>query len=225
MEEWIYVIIYVCAIVLICAVGIFVFVKKSKRDKNRLNELKKQDKLADVKLTTTDQTAEILPNEKENLTQSEKTEDMFEDFSLDGEEKKQKNESSSSKNFFVNNVDFDDFGVEEDDEIPQGFEDDEDSLEEKYAEYEKFLKSNLEDVETDSDAEDFDEEEKLENQADNDSDELEDEDLKALADFDFNSLEGKNESEILELIKNLPPKAQQILMTDILRRKKYEDED
>ena len=54
---------------------------------------------------------------------------------------------------------------------------------------------------------------------------LEDDDLKALKNFDYDSLKDKDEEEIAEIIKKLPPKAQEILMSDILARRKFEDEE
>lgn len=46
----------------------------------------------------------------------------------------------------------------------------------------------------------------------------------SLDNFDFDTLAGKTESEIKELIKDLPPKAQEIILTDILARKNWDDE-
>ena len=50
-------------------------------------------------------------------------------------------------------------------------------------------------------------------------------DLDALADFDLDSLKGKSDEEIAELIKSLPPKAQELLMTDILGKKNFDDKE
>lgn len=48
--------------------------------------------------------------------------------------------------------------------------------------------------------------------------------LDAVANFDFNAVRGKTNGEILEMIKNLPPRAQEIILTDILARRMYDEE-
>lgn len=118
--------------------------------------------------------------------------------------------------------DFDDFG--------------DDDLNAKFAEYEKFLRENLnlddDDLDSDDDMiarqdKDANKDALQTNQGNLDGAEfgdLEDE-YAALSKFDFNSLRGKNPSEIKNIISSLPVKAQEILMTDILARKNYDDDD
>lgn len=97
---------------------------------------------------------------------------------------------------------------DEEDASEENSKDENADLDAKFAEYEKFLRENLgiDDDEVDDKT--------------NDEDEFDD-----FSDFDMNSLKGKSKSEIDDFIKNLSPKAKEILLSDILSRKNFDDDD
>ncbi len=220
-----YIAIYVCAIVLVVVLIVLFFVLRNKKDKRHLNDYKNSGienvdrimKEVDFhqsieKEQNTDQ-VEIV--NKEPVIDAE-----FEDFSLDEKKSKVSKQEVSAAD---NNTFFNPFVDETDD-----FEDDEDNgddnFDEKFAEYEKFLRESLR---YDSEEDELKNVTNRENSGNNDvEEELEGNDaLNALTDFDFDSLKGKSDDEIAELIKSLPPKAQELLMTDILGKKNFDDKE
>lgn len=221
-----YIAIYVCAIVLAVAMIVLFFVLRNKKDKKHLNDYKNS------KVENTDRIMKEadLPQNLEKVQEIHKVEitkegppkidATFEDFSLDGN----KNATSKSgkkaevriqdNNQYLSSVDDED-GNEE---MQINDDDDDDFFDEKFAEYEKFLRENLSSEEDDDDLED--DTSVIDFDTVDDSD-----DLDALADFDLDSLKGKSDEEIAELIKNLPPKAQELIMTDILGKKNFDDKE
>lgn len=221
-----YIAIYVCAIVLAVAMIVLFFVLRNKKDKKHLNDYKNS------KVENTDRIMKEadLPQNLEKVQEIHKVEitkevppkidATFEDFSLDGN----KNATSKSgkkaevriqdNNQFLSSVDDED----ENEEMQINDDDDDDFFDEKFAEYEKFLRENLSSEEDDDDLED--DTSVIDFDTVDDSD-----DLDALADFDLDSLKGKSDEEIAELIKNLPPKAQELLMIDILGKKNFDDKE
>lgn len=200
-----YIAIYSIGIVLVCTGIVLFFVLKHRRDKKILHKLKTEEKDTASKdgivETTLEKELSDKPIEKEMPSTIEEN-PVFEDFSLDFESMKDmKTEKEFPKRDFVNPFDFEDDEEEVD-------EDDDDFMDEKFAEYENFLKKNI-DFEDDDDW----------------TNEEEDDDLNAVKNFDFESIKGKDESEIREIIKSLPPKAQEILLGDILARKNFDDKE
>lgn len=245
LEGEMYIAIYVTAIVLVCVGAITFFLVKEKKNKKLAEKLKKQAKNEaalnsggaagdenSVSKTDREFSDDALPQNQAGL----------EDFSLQFEKEEKKPKPSFDLNPFKldngftgetdnHNDESDDLDFEDD-----GFdsENDDDDLDKKFKEYEEFLKRNL-DLDDELDDEDFLKDAKFEG---NENDEKiapapklsrpnrpENNDLRALQNFDYDSLKGKSEEEIAELIKNLPPRAKEILMSDILARRKFEDEE
>lgn len=258
--NWWVVLLYVLAIILLGAGVILFFVFKSRKDRQRLEKLKKQDKfdankLENVRLGNGTQIFEKQENPTKNLEDSlniknetindNKTKEndvVLEDFSLGREKVEEKKSLEHAKNFRRNAINFDDLTFSstklskaddndkedfsedfEDEELPLDFDEEDDD---RFLNYENFLKKQIEKSENfessfDVDDSDFEDDEdasfgKIDNEMD--------EDLDALQDFDFSALEGKSQGQIDEIIKSLPPKAQEILMADILGRKDEDNE-
>ena len=170
----------------------------------------------------------------------------LEDFSLQFENEKKKPKPSFDLNPFNldggftghagksenDEVDFDDFDLD-DENFGQNDDGNDDDLDKKFKEYEEFLRRNL-----DLDDEDLEDDDFLKDVEGNENDDKvapaptfnnskspSAADMRALQNFDYDSLRGKSEEEIAEIIKSLPPKAQEILMSDILARRNFEDEE
>lgn len=97
---------------------------------------------------------------------------------------------------------------DEEESVEEDSKDENSDLNEKFAEYEKFLRENLGIDDDEAEHKPIDE------------DEFDD-----FSDFDFDSLKGKSKSEIDEIIKKLSPRAKEILLSDILARKNFDDDD
>ena len=221
-----YIAIYVCAIILVFAMIVLFFVLRNKKDKKHLNDYKNSKAENVDRIMKEVDLSQNLEKVKEidrvEIAKDEpKVDATFEDFSLDGKKNAtSKPEKKAEVGVQDNNTFFNPFVDDEDEneETQYNDEDDDDFFDEKFAEYEKFLRENLsfeendDKVEDDTTVIDFD--------TVDDSD-----DLDALADFDLDSLKGKSDEEIAELIKSLPPKAQELLMTDILGKQNFDDKE
>ena len=203
-----FVAIYLAVIVLVALAIVLFFVLKNKKDKKRLNSKLKENQTAVETLEAN--AAEIEPLQSEESVETKEEPEQvaeFEEFSLDSEEKtgvKLHNKYSLRRTKPINPFDLED--EEEIEEDEENFDEEDENLNNRFEEYRKFLDQNF----------DFDDEEELE-QNENE--------LDALADFDFDSLKGKSEVEIAEIIKDLPPKAQELLMADILARKNFDEKE
>ncbi|MDE6583347.1 MAG: hypothetical protein K2K31_01690 [Clostridia bacterium] len=218
METWLYII-----VICIVFVGIISFFTiKNNKQKKRIEKYKNDRNVygGDVnfqQLVTDTYTGEaVTVNDYENDADS-----SFEYFSLD----------EPQEEVDVNNI-------EEDEDDDNAF------LDAKFAEYEKYLRENMNF--------DDDEEDNFEN---NDNvvgmpvvdDGLDDFDLDKIVEelddgsaktfpksrneiykeygFDINSLKGKTPEEIAEIVKGLPSNIQEMVLTDILSRKNFDDEE
>ncbi len=204
-----YIAIYVSVIVFLCICAIVFFVvrdKKIKKKQQILLEKELKNQQDEGKQTEQTEVQEIKPQKIDDAN--------FEDYTLQIEEPAAVKPPSS--------IDLNPFQTYADEE--ESDEQDDDDVDNKFKEYEDFLRNKL-NIDDDFDEDESDMRDFLDQvKKDTDSEESQD-DLEALKNFDYNSLKGKNEEEIVEIIKSLPPKAQQILMTDILARKNFDDED
>ncbi len=199
-----YIAIYLVVIFCFCALAIAIFFYFRNKEKRKLEEINNGKKSKSVEKTEPQlQTESDLGVEfttDEELSKTKPTvQAEFEDFTLDlGEEK-----------------------IEKSDPQTVNLENKRSSLEDKFAEYERFLQRHMgrkyeESGELDTgniSQDDFDEFDEFDDEPNNVSE------LDALANFDFDMLKNKSESEIDEIISRLPEKAQQILREDILGRR------
>lgn len=224
-----YIAIYVSSIVFFFAgaIGIFVFCdfknKKIAKKLRQKNDEKNQTSLQENLNETSEETLANIEQKSKDLQNG------LEDFQLEFEKKEPR---KSKRNFNLN-------PFSSGNDLKENNEEKDDELDKKINEYEDFLKRNL-----DLDDNDLDEDEMLsepyifDDFPTENTENLEnyppkvsqknydfDDDLKSFQKFDYNSLKGKSEDEIEEIIKNLPPKVQEILMSDILARRKYDDEE
>lgn len=206
-----YTIIYVCAIVLAVVGIVLFFFLRRKKDKKHLDNYKKsrQDQIGEVIKNEQTQLAiqEKIKKEPENKN---KVKVEFEDFSLDG---KPVEKQSNNKTFQNGDLEEEFIPFKSENEIDDIDESDEEFFDQKFAEYEKFLKENLDSEDDVDDEENYYEEEDNNNELD------------ALINFDYSSLNGKSDEEIAEIIKLLPPKAQEILINDILGKKDFDNKE
>lgn len=244
-----YIAIYISAIVVFVGIALWVFWAKQKKDKKRLAGLKdgfpmqpledglplteekqsqenvlvskNEKEFADAKKEHSHAKKEINlgENVQENVPKNSHVgaeEAQFEDFSLDAEEKQ-----SQTKNKFATIggkkfdklFDFDDEIDDFDDDFPKVNDDDKLS-EDEMAKYEKSLRDSLK-FDMDEEFEKFNRRKmpSFENSSP----------FSGMGDFDVEKLRGKSEAEIMDMIKEFPPKAQEIILTDILARKSWED--
>ena len=211
-----YIALYCVVIVVFCALVVTFFVVrdlKHKKNYKKLNENKEMQPSNDVMLGKETEPDFIGGTEL-------KKEVEFEDYNFeDGNETVKR---GTTKPLRINPFGFDEGA------------DDESELDDKFEEYEKFLRQSLDLDEDDNqkdkkDEEDDDKkfeeyEEFLRRNLDIDDKQNDTSDIDALANFDFNSLRGKSETEIDEILRTLPPKARELLMTDILAKKNYDEE-
>lgn len=227
-----YTAIYCVAIVLFVGVLLFAFLCKEKKRKQK--SAKMQLGLSQTENLNTERSETLSNDEKitskeeilktESAQENEKNENsgsvdaVMEDFSLDGEKKESANKKFATvgKNFQKNIFDFEenfskDFDIFDDD---NGIDDDE------IAKYEQTLRESLKfDID-----DEFDKFQKKQEEGLFASDPFfAKNDFQNMPDFDFCKFKGKSQSEVLEMIKNFPPKAQEIILTDILNRKNWED--
>ncbi len=218
-----YVAIYCVVIAVVCALAVSIFVIVDKKDKKRAQQLRQ-----DAQGQKSEK--ESLPKHdlsvvKESLPIKAEADAKFEDFSLDNHQHQPRRAEAPLK---INPFDF------EDDEI--------DDIDHKFEEYEKFLRKSLELDDADeinqgevvAEPEDAEDAEAADADFDYDKflrsglgkkDVVVDSELDALTNFDYSSLRGKTDTEIREILDSLPPKARELLMTDILARKKFDDEE
>ena len=217
-----YIALYCVVIAVLCGLVVTYFVVRDVKHKKKYKELNK-DKDVDV------QHKSPLPSEKdepsvslENEVTEQKVEAEFEDFTLNGADEEIA-KRGTSRPLRINPFSFD----EEDDK--------EDDVDAKFAEYEKFLRQSLnlddqeekkkENAEEDDDKKFAEYEEFLRRNLDLNDEDNQKSDIDALAKFDFDSIRGKSRAEIDEILRTLPPKARELLMTDILARKNYDEEE
>lgn len=206
-----YIILYVCAIILVVVGIVLFFVLRRKKDKEHLDNYKKTRIEQAEKIIKNEETALSLPKEIEKMPEEKKKMDVvLEDFSLDGESVNKANGNKEAQN---NDLEESFVPFDSQEETNDFDESDEEFFDKKFAEYEKFLRENL-------DADDDDEEPQY-----NEDEEETNNELDALINFDYDSLKGKSDEEIAEIIKTLPPKAQEVLLNDILGKKNYDDKE
>lgn len=178
--------IYIIAIIIVALAACFAFflwiTKTNQKHKKVLSEL----------LSQTPKEPEV----KQDEIPKERIEKELENFSLKVEE-----EVKGPK---LNPFDIKDSKSEEND-------DDDFLMDEKFNEYEEFLRQHAKDFDNDE----FDETDEFD-EVDDTADELNN--------FDFNQIKGKNDEEIADILKNLSPKAQEIILSEILARRKYDEE-
>lgn len=242
-----YIAIYFVAIVLFCGCLLLFFFNSHKKQNQRLAKLQKEsavDVSSDIQKVAAEPLEKLDENQKANIAVAadkgeKQTKELadFEDFSLDDEKEKAKPKNSfatvGGKNF---NRLFD-FDEDEKDVDENDFLDDD-----EIARYEKTLRDSLK----------FDMNEELDNfnkmnaKFNNESDfasrmSFDDENfgMKSRFDggshfgmkssfnkvngFDFDSLKGKTQTEIEQMIKNLDPKLQEFILADVLARKNWEE--
>lgn len=223
---------YCAVILLFVGIAVTIFVVKLQKDKKRYKKLHESGEDGSqskpvVEEKPMDKFEEpVVQKEVQQQEIKQEVSAEFENFSLGGE-MEEKQDMPRRRPFQVN-------PFEEDDD-----EKDDEDVDDKFAEYERFLRENL-------DLDDEDEEENEKEEQDNEQTESDDKfseyeeflrknldldnhdddekDLRALRNFDYSSIKGKSESEIRQIIQKLPPKAQEILLTDILARKNWDDE-
>lgn len=190
--------VYGIVIVLFCGCVISFFVLHQRKDKRRHDEIIHKMK-EDEKIKQ-----ETLSAENSNLQKDDvepKIDAKLEDFKFDEEVEKPK----PVKNPF--------------DDISQ----DDDLDDDEFAEYEKYLRSRLKLDDNDKDGEklstDFN---PFDDFSMDDDDEKK---INSISDIDYDSLRDKSPEEIRDMIKDLPPQEQQIIMDDILSLKNYDDDE
>ena len=227
-----YIAIYSFAIVLFVGLVLFLFLRKQKNSKARIAKMQMEL----VKPNILDNGSILNLQEKEEQVEKEVVEEVkvdpledekklsveqeaiFEDFSLDGGKK-----NANKPNFAtVGRKKIDslfEFEDEFDSDFPMADEADEID-EEEIARYEKSLRESLKfDID-----EEFDKFSKnQENGFFSNNNFTQKNDFESFSNFDINQFRGKSQSEIAEMIKNFPPKAQEIILTDILARKNWDD--
>lgn len=201
-----YIAIYVSVIVLFCAIGLTIYGVHDKKNKERQRVLQEKAKTETPAVLQENlfTKVELDPMEKEEEPLQSQQEEQMEDFSFTGEEE----------------AESDDLDI------------DTDEIDRRFKEYEEFLRKNVynnHEVDSNHDAEDkkvdavpFEDDyagELFINTKNSDHD-----DLSELSDFDYNSLVGKSEQEIEDILQKLPLKVQQIMLSDILARRKFDDE-
>lgn len=200
-----YMAIYCVVIALFCGGFVAFFILKNNKDKKRYDQLRGSVEIQKkpVELNASVPADEAVQPVAEIQSEPQKVDAELEDFALDvGEQVEKKKELKPLK---LNPFEAaEELAEADEDEI-----DDENDFEidDQFAEYEEFLKKSMQMHE-----DEFDEDEEL---ADEDE----------ISRFDLNQLNGKSDVEIAEILKNLPPKMQEIIMTNILGRKDFEDED
>lgn len=216
-----YIAIYVSVILLVGAGMVASFVLYQKKQKQRVNCLKKQrsQMLEEISIETdktkkkskkTEKTAQTEPVEEvsvepliEQPPVEEKIEPVFEDYDFDGDKKDKKPSTKEVVDRLNQSLEEDD-----DEEIYVKNSD----FAKKFAAYEKFLEE-----------EDFDEE-------DDDgvnpfkNDDLTELEATAVANFDYDSLQGKTENEIKDMTKHLPRAAQEIILAEVMHRREDEED-
>lgn len=209
-----YIAIYVAVIVCVGAGMVTSFVLYQKKQKQRADCLKKQrgGLLEEVSIETdksqkkskkTEKTEQIEPIAEQVVEQAPvepKIEPIFEDYDFDGNKTPKK---PSTKEVV--------------DKLNQSLEDDEEDVyvsnsdfAKKFAAYEKFLEE--EDDEEEEDVNPFR------------NDELTELEAQAVANFDYDALQGKTENEIKDMTKHLPRAAQEIILTEIMHRRTDDEE-
>ena len=186
---------YSIAIVCVCAAIISFFVARAVRHKKHLDNFKSEERSKTEVASVETVTPAEQPKEKLLEQKNEVFDAQMEDFSLAEEE--------PAKPTFKRETVFDSLEDDDDDDW-DNWEDDED-FKKRFADYEDFLKNDMDTKDKESDSSDSE--------------------IDSLANFDFDSLKGKSEEEIADMIKHLPPKVQEIMMSEILTRKKYDDEE
>ncbi len=204
-----YIGIYIAVIFSFCGISLLLFFFFRNRQKEKLDAFNKTGKLQPKAKKSSQPKAQervepVKIEKDENMVTDEelaRTEPVvdaqFEDFELESVEEKSQ----------PNGQEFDDPG-----EVNLG-QRRASSLEDKFAEYEKFLQRHM--GRTKQDDAIFDDLGQSEDFSFGTEQEPEDE-LDALANFDFEMLKGKSEEEIELIISSLPEKAQEILRNDIL---------
>lgn len=236
--------VYCVVILLFCGVAITLFVTKMQKDKKRYKKLneKKEIQLNGV-------SCDAQQSEPVTLNNAEAVQHLGAENKLN-KETETENQTAQFENFSLEKAHAEEKGNmrKQHRENPFDFEDVEEDEDDKFAEYERFLRQNLvlEDEEQSKQGDDFEEinesfrldasenekeeesfeeyEKFLRRNLDLETDETDEDALRAVRNFDYNSIKGKSESEIRQIIKNLPPKAQEILLTDILARKNWDEE-
>lgn len=225
-----YIWIYCAVIVLFCAGAILFFFLKKNKDRKRFEEHKRQIEAENVEEGIND-----LSNvESEKIMEEVKPQNVeLENFALETDEIKDKPENELDDPFAVNLQG--NMGREKEMEnihyrrnrfahASRPRMEPSSSIDDKFAEYEEFLRRHLE-SESNENKSPEDEFPKFDFENEIVRPERKKSDYDALADFDFDSLQGKTEDEIKDIVKDLPPKAQEILLSEILAKKKYDDED
>ncbi len=217
--------------------------KQKAREESKLEM--KQDSVLGKEIATK---IEELDASKEDVTQQ--TDSELENFSLEFEDEKKKPKCKFDLDPFNLDGEFtwdhkdekngqnakEDDGFEELKSFDDDEEIDDDDIDKKFKEYEEFLKRNLDLDDDDLNDDDLNDDEFI-NSNDRNFDEsaknppprqaqnLDNDDLKALQEFDYDSLKGKSEEEIKQIIGDLPPKAREILLNDILSRRDFDEEE
>lgn len=186
---------YSIAIVCVCVAIISFFISRAIRHKKHLDKFKSEEKIKMENVSLEAPTPLNEPKKEVVETKKEVEPAKLEDFSLAEEE--------PAKPTFKKETVFDSFEDDDDDDW-DNWEDDED-FKKRFADYEEFLKNDMDMNENTNDSSDSE--------------------IDSIANFDFDSLKGKSEEEIAEMIKHLHPKVQEIMMSEILTRKKYDDDD
>ncbi len=237
-----YIAIYVSVIVLFCAIGLTIYGVLDKKNKERQRIL--QEKVKDENPTVYQESlftkVELEPKQKEEEAPLVQPEEQINDFSF-GNSDEQSVEPDESEDEF------------DGDEIDKRFKEYEEFIRKNvYSKHEnkvsnsdfgsdeENLNANVNEAKQDlfSD-DDFDDDYDSFNDFDDDFSENpngdaltnksvkngKDDDFSFPPDFDYNSLIGKSEQEIENILQKLPPKVQQIMLSDILARRKFDDDE
>ena len=219
-----YIAIYVGAILLFCAVILFVFWKKQKNEKARLANLKQAgepafaEKLHKQEIESKEVEQEVVAKKEDSGVMAE-----LEEFSLDGE-KAEKQEKKSfatvGRHSFDNLFNFENEEKEEDDSLS----------EEEIARYEKTLRDSLK-FDMNEEMEKFNKHHSSFNEefrpmpkrfGAKSAFEMED-DFDKMGGFGFDKFTPKPKTDIEQMINNLDPKLQEVIMSDVLAKKNYDE--
>ena len=203
-------ILYICVIIVFCAALIGLYFFFAKRDKKRYDTLQNaKEKVEKQEQNDTEIYAVKSEKEIEEEAMKEKQDQTdFEDYVWSDDQNEKSPAQRSS---------FD-------------FSDEDDETDKKFSSYEEFLRKNLGDLNFDDDDEDEEtkEEDEREDYAFNEKSMDFSNDhhhtSRPKTSFSLDDFKGKSLSEIHKMIEHLPPRVQEIMLEDILKRRKFDDE-
>lgn len=178
--------VYIGAIIVFVGIGITIFVISKKKEQKRLEKLSQEQPPVVIKNVTQDEPFKEKTAEQPLVTETEeKSQDAtLSDLNADGLE---------------------DFSLDQDVQEEKVLEEDEDDeIDRRFAEYQKFLRENL-DMDNEEESGEMDQDDPYEN-------------------FDPSEFMDRSPDEVSEMINKMPQQMQEILFSNALGRKDIEDE-